>query len=136
VTLEVEFWSLVGMAIGFLGTIIGIVWGLIRSVLNQGIQRIDEHFSAMEKAQGISAADVARRLGAIESAAHESAGHWQRLQRELLEHEAEAARRYVHREDYVQMVATIVAKLDAAQARADAVSARLENTLLKGAKNG
>jgi hypothetical protein len=135
-TLEVEFWTLVSLAVTFLFAIIGIVGGLIRGVLTQGMRRIDGHFQSLEDAQKERADDVARRLGTIEPAAHESAGHRQRLEREALQFQASLPKEYVRREDYVQMVATIVAKLDASQARSDAMSARLENKLLKEAKNG
>jgi hypothetical protein len=53
-TLEVEFWTLVSLAVTFLVVVIGIVGGLIRGVLTQGMRRIDEHFTTLESAQSIS----------------------------------------------------------------------------------
>jgi hypothetical protein len=40
-------------------------------------------------------------------------GHWQRLERELLQLKADLPLGYVRREDHVQVVASILSKLDA-----------------------
>jgi hypothetical protein len=127
VTLQVEFWTLVSISVSFLGAVIGIVWGLIRGVLAQGLQRIDEHFAALERAQATATADFARRLGLIESAGREESAQWTRIERELLQLKADLPISYVRREDYVQSTATIMSKLDA-------MSIKFENILLKGGR--
>ena len=51
-----------------------------------------------------------------------------RLERDFLQMKAELPLNYVRREDYVQAVATIMAKLDG-------ISLRFENILLRGVKH-
>ena len=127
-TLQVEFWTLVSLAVSFLAAVIGIVWGLIRGVLSQGMQRIDEHFAALEEAHKTSSADFARRLGLIESAGRDESAQWTRIERELLLLKADLPISYVRREDYVQSIATIMSKLDA-------MAMKFENILLRGGKS-
>jgi len=127
-TLQVEFWTLVSLAVTFLGAVIGIVWGLIRGVLSQGMARIEEHFAALEHSQNTSSADFSRRLGLIETAGRDEAAQWARIERELLLLKADLPISYVRREDYVASTATIMSKLDA-------MYIRIENILLKGGRS-
>jgi len=107
--LTIEFWTLVSLSVTFLGAVIGIVWKLIRGVLQQAMQRINE------------------RLEQIDSRLREDADQWKRVERELLLLKAELPISYVRREDYITNIATIMTKLDA-------MSLKFENILLKGGK--
>ncbi len=102
-TLQIELWHLITLAI----SVIGAFFALVKMLLSQHQRHQDARFDSIEKA------------------AKEEAGHWQRVERELLTLKADLPLHYVRREDYIQAVATIMAKLDA-------MALRFENLLLKG----
>lgn len=112
-TIQLELWQVITLMV----TLIAAFFGLLKMLMAQQVQHIDASF----KAQNL-------RLDAIEKASREEAGNWQRVEREILQLKADLPLNYVRREDYVQAVATIMAKLDA-------MSMRFENILLRGAKN-
>ena len=87
-----------------------------------------ERFAAQDKALAAHYQAMTARLDSIESAGRADAANLQRVEREILQLKAELPLNYVRREDYVQAVATIMAKLDA-------MTLRMENILLRGARN-
>lgn len=109
-TLQVDFWQLVGL----LFTGLGALWGVIKLAAAQA-----------QRYQDAAHQQLLMRLTAMERAAKEESGQWQRIEREILQLKADLPLNYVRREDYVQAVATIMAKLDA-------MSLRFENILLRG----
>ena len=115
--LQIDFWQLIGLSISFLGVGWTAVWAMARVALSQA-----------QRHQDANHAQLITRLEAIEQSAREEAGNWRRVEREIMQLKAELPLNYVRREDYAQAVATIMAKLDA-------VGMRLENILLRGAKN-
>lgn len=111
-TLQIDFWQLMGLLVSGLGAL----W----AVMKVGLAQAQRH-------QDATHSQLLSRLDGIEAASREEAGNWQRMEREILQLKAELPLNYVRREDYVQAVATIMAKLDA-------MSLRFENILLRGAK--
>ena len=109
-TIQIDLWQLITLAI----TLIGAFTGMVKLLMSQQLGQIQQSFTANNK-----------RLEKIEDATRVEANNWQRVEREILVLKAELPLNYVRREDYVQAVATIMAKLDA-------MSMRFENILLKG----
>lgn len=107
--IEFEVWHLVTLLL----TLAGAFFTLAKLLLGQQLKHIDAAFAAQNA-----------RLAAIEQANKDEVGNWHRIEREILQLKAELPLNYVRREDYVQTVATIMAKLDA-------ISLRMENILLK-----
>ncbi|MFC7459791.1 hypothetical protein [Hydrogenophaga defluvii] len=112
-TVQLELWHVITLCL----TLLGFFFGLVKALLAQQLSHIDAAFAAQNS-----------RLEKIEQANRDESNNWQRAERELLNLKAELPLNYVRREDYVQAVATIMAKLDA-------MSMRFENILLKGQKN-
>ena len=108
-TLQIDFWQLLGLF--FAG--IGAFWGVLKAAAAQTLAR-----------QEAAHAQLVQRLDSIESSSREEAANWKRVEREILQLKADLPVNYVRREDYVQAVATIMAKLDA-------ISLRFENILLQ-----
>lgn len=113
VTLQIDFWQLLGLLLSGLGAL----WGVVKVAAAQA-----------QRHQDAAHAQLVARLDAIEQASRAEAGNWQRVEREILQLKAELPLNYVRREDYVQSTATIMAKLDA-------ISLRFENVLLQRSKN-
>lgn len=111
--IELELWQAVSLG----AMLIGAFFGLLKAMLAQQMRHIQEAF-----------AEQKTRLEGIEKTSRDEAGNWQRVEREILQLKADLPLNYVRREDYVQAIATIMAKLDA-------ITLRFENILLRGAKN-
>lgn len=92
-TIQVEFWQLVGLLLSFLG----FVFGAGKLLLNQIDRRLDARFQAVENA----------------------ASAVQQLERDFLKWRADLPVEYVRREDYVRNQTVIEAKLDALAVRID-----------------
>lgn len=120
-SITLEFWHFVLLIIAFITALFTIT----KMLLSQTLKSIDEKFTA----QGVSSKsfkdEISKRLDGLEEASRAERDQWQRIERELLTLKAEMPLNYVRREDYVQAVATIMAKLDA-------MSMRFENILLRG----
>lgn len=111
--IQLELWHIITLCI----TLAGFFFGLVKALMAQQLSHIDAAFASQNS-----------RLEKIEQANRDEASNWQRAERELLMLKAELPLHYVRREDYVQAVATIMAKLDN-------MAMRFENILLKGAQN-
>lgn len=120
-TPQLEPWHLVLLALSILGG----YWTLAKIIGTQFQRSLDERFTAQDKALDANHKSLAGRLDGIEAVNRTDAAQWQRVEREILQLKAELPLNYVRREDYVQAVATIMAKLDA-------MSLRMENILLRG----
>lgn len=116
-TLQIDFWQLLGFLVSFLG----VLWAVVKAGLSQA-----------QRAHDVTMDRLFSRLEGLEEASREEASadaaNWQRVEREILQLKAELPLNYVRREDYVQSTATIMAKLDA-------ISLRFENVLLQRGKN-
>lgn len=127
-SVQIELWALIIFLVGLAVTVIGGIVGAARYSLTQSERRQDERHEAAEKARLERARHWDARFTALEAAAKEDAGQWQRVERELLSLKADLPVLYVRREDYVRNQTIIEAKLDA-------VALKLENIQLKGNKS-
>jgi hypothetical protein len=125
--LQIEFWELLSMMVSVLLAILGVFMAIIKSMLAQSQRHLDMRFASLEAANKTAGEQLAKRLELIEQAGRNDADQWARVEREVLQLKAELPLNYVRREDYVQAMATIMAKLDA-------MSMRFENLLLKESK--
>lgn len=94
-TLKLELWHLITLALTFCG----VFTGLVKLLLLQFARRMEERWEAL---------------------ADESKG-WRKIERELLELRADLPVRYVRREDYIRGQTIIEAKLDAITSKVELV---------------
>lgn len=123
-SIQLELWHFILLIITFVTAIFAVA----KLLLGQTLKSIDDKFSAQEASSRSFKDQLSKRLDGLESASRDERDQWQRIERELLTLKADLPLNYVRREDYVQAVATIMAKLDA-------MSMRFENILLRGQKN-
>ena len=93
-TLQIEFWQLVGFGIGLLSGFAGIIFGAGRLIAAQFELRINERFDVLQKAREAEAAGITN------------------LERDFLRFQADLPLHYVRREDYVRGQSIVEAKLD------------------------
>lgn len=117
----IELWHLVLLLLSFFGFCAAVLKVLFSQLKSQ----LDERFQTQEAARKGHAEQLNVRLDTLEQSARADTSQWQRVERELLNLKADLPLHYVRREDYVQAIATIMAKLDA-------MALRFENILLKG----
>lgn len=110
----------------------GGLWALMKVIATQyrnAVKReLGEHFRVQDVTSAAQYDKLNTRLDTLDASAKLDTGQWQRVERELLMMKADMPMHYVRREDYVQAVASILVKLDAAQMRH-------ENLLLKGLRH-
>lgn len=124
-TVQADFWHLVGLLLGFLslcGVALGIVFKLTLS-------HLDKRFDAQEVTRATAEKVLADRMDALESVNRDETLQWQRVEREMLKFQAELPMRYVMRDDYIRGQTVIEAKLDA-------VASKLESAQLRGMIGG
>ncbi|MBE0128174.1 MULTISPECIES: hypothetical protein [Citrobacter] len=109
-TLQVEFWTVVGFLITFLSFIGGIAKWL---------------FSKAEERQ-------AARFASLEQSLLQSSSNWGDLEKEFMRFQAELPLNYVRREDYIRGQTVIEAKLDALYNKLELV----QQYRMGGGKNG
>ena len=110
-TLQVDFWQLLGFGLTLLSGFAGIIFGAGRLIASQFQSRIDERFDVLQKAREAEAQGITN------------------LERDFLRFQADLPLQYVRREDYVRGQSVIEAKLDA-------LYNKLEVVQMKGANNG
>jgi hypothetical protein len=103
-------------------------WALLKMLAVLFKRDLQERFTAMDAVSTSQYQRLNTRLDELSATAKTDSGQWARVERELLTLKADLPLHYVRREDYIQAVATIMAKLDA-------ISMRFENILLRGVKN-
>ena len=124
-TLQIDFWQLLGLLLGGLGAL----WGVVRQGLVQSQRHIEERLALQDTAREAHHRALAGRLDGIEAVNREEAAQWQRIERDLLRMQAEMPLHYVRREDYIRGQSVIEAKLDA-------LYSELKFVQIKGAHNG
>lgn len=122
VTLEI--WQFILLIIAFLGAMAAVG----KLLLEQVLVRMDDKFKAQGEAAIGFQSSLSKRLDGLEQSSRAEREQWQRIERELLTLKADLPVHYVRREDYVQTVAVLMAKLDT-------LAMRIENILLRNAKN-
>ena len=123
-TLQIDFWQLLGLLLGGLGAL----WGVVRQGLVQSQRHIEERLALQDTAREAHHRALAGRLDGIEAVNREEAAQWQRIERDLLRMQAEMPLHYVRREDYIRGQSVIEAKLDG-------LGTKLENAQLRALKN-
>ena len=96
--MTLPLWQLISLAV----TLLGAFGGLVKLLLRQVEQRIDEQLA---------------RIG-------QDSKSWRRVERDIMELRAELPERYVRREDYIRGQTVIEAKLDAINAEVKMVQLR------------
>ena len=109
-TIEFDLWKLITLLVAGIGG----AWSVGKIVAAQAQRGLDRQF-----------AELKGQLERIDATGRAEAENWKRVERELLNLKAELPLHYVRREDYVQAIATIMAKLDS-------MALRFENLILKG----
>lgn len=118
--IELELWHLIVLLLTFFGACSAAG----KLLLTQTQKHLDGRFEALDTTTATNQQQVAHRLTGLEAASRAEREQWQRVERELLNLKAELPLHYVRREDYVQAIATIMAKLDA-------MALRFENIILR-----
>lgn len=122
--LTLEFWQLVSLLLGFLGSCAGAG----KLLLGQIDQRLETRFKAMEEARQLSTLHWDERFSALLAQSREDGDAVRQLERDLMSLRAELPERYVRREDYIRGQTVIEAKLDS-------LALRMENIQLKGVRH-
>ena len=126
-TVQVDFWHLVGLLLGFFGACAAagrLLLSQSQKHLDERFATLDERFAAQEKSRAEGQAQLAGRLDAIEQVNRDETLQWQRVEREMLKFQADLPMRYVMRDDYIRGQTILEAKMDAALAKIDAVQLR------------
>lgn len=123
-TVELNLANLIFILIAMLSAF----WALVKIIAVQTQKHLDARFAVQEVSRNENQIQITRRLDSIETVNREDTNQWQRVERELMRLQVDMPLNYVRREDYVQAVASILVKLDAAQMRH-------ENLLLKGLRH-
>ena len=119
-TLQIDFWQLLGLLLGGLGAL----WGVVRQGLVQSQRHIEERLALQDTAREAHHRALAGRLDGMEAVNREEAAQWQRIERDLLKMQAEMPLHYVRREDYIRGQSVIEAKLDALGSKLEAAQLR------------
>lgn len=112
-TLQVEFWQLLGLLLSGLG----VLWGVIK-------RGLDERFFLQNAALKANHEALSTRLDGMEQINRDEAAQWQRIERDLLKMQADMPLHYVRREDYIRGQSIIEAKLDALGSKLEAAQLR------------
>jgi hypothetical protein len=109
-TLQVDFWQLLGFGLTLLTGFAGIIFTAGKLIATQFEKRINERLNVMQRARETEAQGISN------------------LERDFLRFQADLPLHYVRREDYVRGQSVIEAKLDG-------LALRIENRNLKGGSN-
>ncbi len=123
--LTLEFWQLVSLLLGFLGSCAGAG----KLLLGQIDQRLETRFASMEEARKLSTLHWDERFSALLNQSKEDADAVRQLERDLMELRAELPERYLRREDYIRGQSIIEAKLDG-------LAMKIENAQMRVLLNG
>lgn len=128
-SVQVDLWTLLSFLVGLFITFMGCIFGFAKLIGGQIDKRLDEKFKAQETARQL--VDVALQAALAKHLEEErkTSDKLGDLERDFLKWRGELPIHYVRREDYVQGLSTI-------QARLDALYNKLEVVQLKGAGHG
>jgi len=125
VTINVDFWQLVGLLLAFFGFVAGA-----GKVLGGQISRyLDVRFKSMEEARRQSDEAIHSTLKQHIEEEAKNSDQLMELERQMLRWQADMPLNYVRREDFVRNQSVIEAKLDG-------LALKIENVQLKGAGHG
>ena len=118
-TLQVDFWQLLGFGLTLLSGFAGIIFGAGRLIAAQFETRITERFEGMRKDREAEEARTNERFDALQRARELEAQGITNLEREFLKFQADLPLHYVRREDYVRGQSIVEAKLDGLATKID-----------------
>lgn len=127
-TLQVDFWQLLGFGLTLLSGFAGIIFGAGRLIASQFESRITERFDAMRKDREGEEARTNERFDALQRARELEAQGITNLEREFLRFQADLPLHYVRREDYVRGQSIVEAKLDGLATKIDNAQLRASIT--------
>lgn len=120
--------ELIGWAIGLLGLFTTVVGGLVKLLLHNFEKRLAERFAAQEAARKAASRHWEDNFAKVLERQDKDAQALLELERSFMRFQAELPLEYVRREDWVRGQAVLEAKLDG-------VALKIENIMLKGARN-
>lgn len=120
--------ELIGWAIGLLGMFTTVVGGLVKLLLHNFEKRLGERFAAQEAARKAASRHWEENFAKVLERQDKDAQALLELERSFMRFQAELPLEYVRREDWVRGQAVLEAKLDG-------VALKIENIMLKGARN-
>lgn len=120
--------ELIGWAIGLLGLFTTVVGGLVKLLLHNFEKRLGERFAAQEAARKAASRHWEDNFAKVLERQDKDAQALLELERSFMRFQAELPLEYVRREDWVRGQAVLEAKLDG-------VALKIENIMLKGARN-
>lgn len=124
-----DLWTLLTFLVGLFITFMTCVFGFAKLIGGQIDKRLDEKFKAQETARKLVDTALQEALRQHLEEERKTAAKLIDLERDFLKWRGELPIHYVRREDYVQGLSTI-------QARLDALYNKLEVVQLKGAGHG
>ncbi|KAB2896958.1 MAG: hypothetical protein F9K35_12975 [Burkholderiaceae bacterium] len=127
-TLQIEFWQLVGFGAGLLSGFAGIIFGAGKLIAGQFETRISERFEAMRVERAAEEARTNERFDALQRARELEAQGITNLEREFMHFKADLPLHYVRREDYVRGQSIVEAKLDG-------LATKIDNAQLRASMN-
>ncbi|MDH0337569.1 hypothetical protein [Metapseudomonas otitidis] len=123
-----ELSELIGWGGGMLSVFATVVVALVKLLLAQFEKRLAERFAAQDAARTAAAAHWDQNFAQVLERQEKDAAAVQALERAFFTFKAELPLNYVRREDWVRGQSVIEAKLDG-------LALRIENVMLKGARN-
>lgn len=103
---------LVTLFLAWSGLLIRVIKWLLDKNQKQGDDRLEE---------------INRRLETLEVAAKEETGEWQRVDRDILLLRAELAKDYVRRQDFIQVISTLDARMESINLKIDSIKDSMLN---------
>jgi len=123
-TVQVEFWQLVGLLVTFFGFVAGVG----KLLLTQIDKRLDERFTAQEEVRKAAQKVWQKAFDDHMAAERRETEALHQLEKDFLRFQGELPLHYVRREDYLRNQTIIELKLDG-------LALKLENIQMKGAKS-
>ena len=109
-------WRMIGVLVtlflAWSGLLIRVIKWLLDKNQKQGDDRLEE---------------INRRLETLEVAAKEETGEWQRVDRDILLLRAELAKDYVRRQDFIQVISTLDARMESINLKIDSIKDSMLN---------
>lgn len=128
-TITIDVWDLLKGVSPLLAAFVVAMFTLGKLLIGQFDKRLNERFTAQDKAREVSQKHWDTKFAVLESAAAAEAKEWQRIEKDMLLMKAELPNQYVRRDDYIRNLSVIESKIDG-------LAVRIENAILKGERHG
>lgn len=128
-TITFDVWDLLKGIGPLLTGFVVALFTLGKLLIGQFDKRLNERFTAQDKAREASQKHWDTKFAALENAAAAEAKEWLRLEKDFLIMKGELPNQYVRRDDYIRNQSVIESKIDG-------LAIRIENAILKGERHG